>query len=119
MCNAAPPGYPKMNFTPSSLRALSNNSPPEYFIYIKIEAVLYLKGRSISKKDLAEITNSDINSITNSLSELKVKYSDPKSAIHLNETPHPPTKAAMSRECLNERNRNKNTTGCNSNNTIR
>ena len=29
----------------------------------RIEAVLYLKGRPISKKNLSEITNSDINSI--------------------------------------------------------
>ena len=29
----------------------------------KVEAVLYLKGRPITKKDLSEITNSDINSI--------------------------------------------------------
>ena len=37
----------------------------------KIEAVLYLKGRPISKNDLAEITNSDINSIINAINELK------------------------------------------------
>ena len=51
----------------------------------RIEAVLYLKGRPISKKDLSEITNSDINSINNSIKELKNKYSDSKSAIELNE----------------------------------
>ena len=47
----------------------------------KIEAVLYLKGRPISKKDLAEITNSDINSIINAIKELKIKYCNPKSAL--------------------------------------
>ena len=51
----------------------------------KVEAVLYLKGRPISKKSLTEITNSDINSINEALKELKVKYSNTKSAIELNE----------------------------------
>ena len=51
----------------------------------KIEAVLYLKGRPISKNDLAEITNSDINSIINAINELKIKYSNTKSALALDE----------------------------------
>ena len=51
----------------------------------RIEAVLYLKGRPISKKALAEITNSDINSVNNSIYELKQKYTNSKSAIELNE----------------------------------
>ena len=51
----------------------------------RVEAVLYLKGRPISKKDLSEITNSDINSINDSIKELKIKYSNSKSAIELNE----------------------------------
>ncbi len=51
----------------------------------KVEAVLYLKGRPISKKNLSEITNTDINSIDNALKELKEKYSNSKSAIELNE----------------------------------
>ncbi len=51
----------------------------------KVEAVLYLKGRPISKKNLTEITNTDINSINKALKELKVKYSNTKSAIELNE----------------------------------
>ena len=50
-----------------------------------VEAVLYLKGRPISKKHLSEITNSDINSIINALQEIKEKYSNSKSAIVLNE----------------------------------
>ena len=50
-----------------------------------MEAILYLKGRPISKKDLSEITNSDINSIIQALNELKEKYSNSKSAIELNE----------------------------------
>ena len=51
----------------------------------RVEAVLYLKGRPISKKDLSEITASDINSINNAIKELKIKYSNSKSAIELNE----------------------------------
>ena len=51
----------------------------------RVEAVLYLKGRPISKKNLTEITNTDINSINEALKELKVKYSNTKSAIELNE----------------------------------
>ena len=51
----------------------------------KIEAVLYLKGRPISKNDLAEITNSDINSIIKAINELKIKYCNSKSALELNE----------------------------------
>ena len=50
-----------------------------------VEAVLYLKGRPVSKKNLSEITNTDINSIDKALKELKRKYSSTKSAIELNE----------------------------------
>ena len=46
---------------------------------------MYLKGRPVAKKDLAEITNTDIYLIENALEELKSKYSDPKSALELNE----------------------------------
>ena len=45
---------------------------------------MYLKGRPISKKDLINITNSDINSIDNALRELKNKYANQNSAIELN-----------------------------------
>ncbi|MBO8204484.1 SMC-Scp complex subunit ScpB [Prochlorococcus marinus] len=51
----------------------------------RVEAVLYLKGRPITKKDLSEITNSDINSINDAIKELRNKYSNPNSAIELNE----------------------------------
>ncbi len=51
----------------------------------RVEAVLYLKGRPISKKNLSEITNTNIKSIENALKELKEKYSNTKSAIELNE----------------------------------
>ena len=52
----------------------------------KVEAVLYLKGKPISKQNLSEITNSDIKSIINALKELKEKYSNSNSAIELNES---------------------------------
>ena len=51
----------------------------------RVEAVLYLKGRPLSKKNLSEITNTDIKSIDEALKELKEKYSNAKSAIELNE----------------------------------
>ena len=51
----------------------------------RVEAILYLKGRPISRKNLTEITNTDINSINKALKELKVKYSNTESAIELNE----------------------------------
>jgi len=44
-----------------------------------------LKGRPITKKDLSEITNTDINSINDAIKDLKNKYSNPNSAIELNE----------------------------------
>ena len=54
-------------------------------IVTRVEAILYLKGRPLSKKNLSEITNTDINSIIQALNELKEKYSNSKSAIILNE----------------------------------
>ena len=44
-----------------------------------------MKGRPITKNELSEITNSDINSISDVIKDLKIKYSNPKSAIELNE----------------------------------
>ena len=38
----------------------------------------------MTKKDLSEITNSDINSINDAIKDLKKKYSNPNSAIELN-----------------------------------
>ena len=56
----------------------------EVNLVTKVEAVLYLKGRPITKKDLSEITNSEINSINDAIKDLKNKYSNPNSAIELN-----------------------------------
>ena len=49
----------------------------------KIEAVLYLKGRPVTKKSLSEMTNSDINAVSDSLKKLKNKYSDSTSALEI------------------------------------
>mgnify|MGYP001171861538 FL=1 len=51
----------------------------------KIEAILYLKGRPVEIKNLSEITNTDLHLVESALEELKSKYSDPKSALELNE----------------------------------
>ena len=61
------------------------NKLPDIDLVTRVEAVLYLKGRPITKKNLSEITNSDVNSIIKALQELKEKYSNSKSAIELNE----------------------------------
>ena len=58
---------------------------PDIEIVTKVEAILYLKGRPITKKSLSEIINTDINSINKALNELKGKYANSKSAIDLNE----------------------------------
>ena len=42
----------------------------------KIEAVLYLKGKPVSKKTLSELTNSDINSVSDAIKQLSEKYSN-------------------------------------------
>ncbi len=44
---------------------------------------MYLKGRPVPKKSLAEITNSDINSVNNAIKELSIKYSNSSSALEL------------------------------------
>ena len=49
----------------------------------KIEAVLYLKARPLTKKSLTEITNSNINSVNDALKNLKSKYSSSSSALEL------------------------------------
>ena len=56
---------------------------PDIELVTKVEAILYLKGRPISKKNLSEITNTNINSIIKALNELKEKYSNTNSALQL------------------------------------
>ena len=64
---------------------LTTNQINDLDLITRIEAVLYLKGRPISKKDLSDITQSDIKSINSAISDLKNKYSSPNSAIELSE----------------------------------
>ena len=49
----------------------------------RIEAVLYLKGKPVTKKSLSEITMSNINAIDDALKVLKLKYSHSLSALDL------------------------------------
>ena len=49
----------------------------------KIEAVLYLKGKPVSKKTISELTNSDINSVSEAIKQLSDKYSDSSSALEI------------------------------------
>ena len=49
----------------------------------KIEAVLYLKGKPISKKTISELTNSDINSVSEAIKQLSDKYSNSSSALEI------------------------------------
>ena len=49
----------------------------------KIEAVLYLKGKPVSKKTLSELTNSDMNSVSQAIKQLSDKYSHSSSALEI------------------------------------
>jgi len=49
----------------------------------KIEAVLYLKGKPLTKKTLAELTNSNINSVNDAIKQLSDKYSHSSSALEI------------------------------------
>ncbi len=49
----------------------------------KVEAILYLKGRPVTKKSLTEITNSNINSINEAINSLSAKYSHYTSALEI------------------------------------
>jgi len=49
----------------------------------KIEAVLYLKGKPVSKKTLSELTNTNINSVSEAIKELSDKYSHSSSALEI------------------------------------
>jgi len=64
---------------------LDPQKPDNIGLITKIEALLYLKGRPVTKKIISEITNSDINLVKIALEELKRKYSDSKSALQINE----------------------------------
>ena len=44
---------------------------------------MYLKGKPLSKKALAEITNTDLISVNSSIKDLKIKYNNKLSALEL------------------------------------
>ena len=60
-----------------------NHTSNNLDLITKIEAVLYLKGRPVTKKSLSEMTHSDINAVSDSLKKLKNKYSDSTSALEI------------------------------------
>ncbi len=62
---------------------LEKNKSSAFELVTRIEAVLYLKGKPLSKKALAEITNSDIISVNSSIKDLKLKYNNQLSALEL------------------------------------
>ena len=45
--------------------------------------MLYLKGRPVTKKSLTELTNSDINSVSEAIKGLKLKYAESNSALEI------------------------------------
>ena len=55
----------------------------DHNLMTKIEAVLYLKGKPVSKKTLSELTNSDINSVSDAINKLSEKYSHSYSALEI------------------------------------
>tara|TARA_Y100001968_G_scaffold332980_1_gene393411 strand:- start:12136 stop:12687 length:552 start_codon:yes stop_codon:yes gene_type:complete len=62
---------------------LSKNKSNDFELVTRIEAVLYLKGKPVSKKSISEITNSDFISVDSALKILKIKYSEESSALEL------------------------------------
>ena len=62
---------------------LEKNKSSNFELITRIEAVLYLKGKPLSKKALVEITNSDLLSVNSSINELKLKYNNQISALEL------------------------------------
>lgn len=64
-----------------SVRNFNQTSDVE--LITRIEAVLYLKGKPISKKDLSEITGSNTIAVNEAINELKIKYSNKTSAIEI------------------------------------
>ena len=49
----------------------------------KIEAILYLKGKPVTKKSLSELTKSDLNSVNDAIKQLSDKYSTSTSALEI------------------------------------
>ena len=63
-----------------------DESKEEIALITKIEALLYIKGRPVTKKSISEMTGADINSVNNAIDELKSKYANTSSALGLTHT---------------------------------
>ena len=61
----------------------AENNEKGHRLVTKIEAVLYLKGKPVSKKTLCELTNSDIDSVSDAIKQLTEKYSHSSSALEV------------------------------------
>ena len=61
----------------------AENNEKGHSLVTKIEAVLYLKGKPVSKKTLSELTNSDIDSVSDAIKKLSEKYSHSSSALEI------------------------------------
>ena len=61
----------------------NENKEVGHNLVTKIEAVLYLKGKPVSKKTLSELTNSDLNSVSDAVKQLSDKYSNSSSALEI------------------------------------
>ncbi len=61
----------------------NKNNERSHELVTKIEAVLYLKGKPVSKKTISELTNSDINSVSEAIKQLSDKYSHSSSALEI------------------------------------
>ena len=54
----------------------------------KIEAILYLKGRPTSSKEMAELLDKDITEVEEALWELKAGYAQRDTSLEINENKH-------------------------------
>ena len=66
-----------------SKKEIAKENIEEIELSTKIEAVLYLKGKPVTKKNLSEITCSDINKVTAVITYLKNKYAEKNSALEI------------------------------------
>ncbi len=66
-----------------SKKEIAKENIEEIELSTKIEAVLYLKGKPVTKKNLSEITCSDINKVAAVITYLKNKYAEKNSALEI------------------------------------
>ena len=74
-------GYQKNNFIFNVMSESIQISLPA-----KIEAILYLKGRPTSSKEMAELLNKDIVEIEKALWELKAGYAQRDTSLEIKES---------------------------------